>query len=452
MTNLNRLFMRYFMIAIISILVVLILVSNYTSTIFFTDFLTTTYEKTNEKIVENFKILIENKASTGFYQKYLQIISADGTIELYLYQNDIFVLSAGPKEHYIGPDISHYKKYFKPEEVLSYQYIFTLDNNTYTVLISRLKDIHLVKENLKYLHKINIMYLGVFLFAILLASILSATLSKRFNKPIITIRENVKYIKKGQYRHIKPATTKAKELKQLSDEISLLAISKENEENIRKRLSSDIVHELKTPITALSANLEAILDGIYKADSERIKVLLDQTNRLSRLVNGLSKLTMIETNTEQLKKEKINLSKTVKDIVVTFEPAIKEKGLACISNIQEDIYMEGDDDKLLQGIVNIVSNALKYTEKGAIKIELYKKKDKATLVILDTGIGIDQSDLPYVFERFYRSDESRSRKTGGSGIGLAITKAIIQAHDGEISVESIKGKGSSFIVTLNCLV
>jgi len=452
MTNLNKLFTQYFILTIVGVLIVMILIFNYTSTAFFTDFLITTNEKSNEAIVENVKSLVADNAQIGYYKRYFSIIAEEGTVELSIYREQTHILGVDPTKMIVGPLEEDHERYFKQEEVIPYEYSFNVDETNYTVYIYRLKNIKLAEQNAKYLNNINYMYLAVFIFAIILSTVLALTLSKRFNKPILTIKENINYIKQGRYNKIKKTETKAKELMQLSEEINDLAISKENEEKLRKRLSNDIVHELKTPITTLSANLEAILDGIYKPDNERIKILLDQTNRLSRLVNGLSKLTILETNSEELHKTNINLSEIINDIKITFEPEITEKGLRCISNIEKNLYIEGNEDKLLQCFVNLFSNALKYTEKGDITINLYQKKKNVYFEIIDTGIGIAKKDLPNVFERFYRADESRSRQTGGAGIGLAITKAAIQAHDGEIKAESELGKGSKFIIILNSII
>ncbi|MCK5812271.1 MAG: hypothetical protein KAG94_05195 [Clostridiales bacterium] len=449
MTKLNALFARYFIGGIIFLLVIIILLSNYITTIFFTDFLTTVNLKSNEAIIDNIQGLLINKAPTGFYKSYLKTVANEGNAELTLYKGDIHVFSSGPETVALGPNEKMYEKVFKEDEATLYTYKFLIENEEFVLKIYRVNDIRFIKQNVEYLNRTNLMYLSVFILAVAFAIVLSLLLAKKFNQPILTIRENINYIKKGKYKNIKKTTTKARELQELSNEINLLAASKEQEENLRKRLSSDIVHELKTPITALSANLEAILDGIYKPDQERIKVLLDQTNRLARLVNGLSKLTILETNAEHMSVDKINLSTMLHDIFVTFEPSIKEKGLQSIKNIKNDIYILGNEDKLLQSFVNIISNALKYTEYGSITVSLEKTMNQAVVTITDTGIGIDEKDLPFVFERFYRSDISRSRQTGGAGIGLAITKAVIAAHDGEIAVNSVKGQGSTFITTLD---
>lgn len=449
MTKLNALFARYFIGGIIFVLIIIILLSNYITTIFFTDFLTTLDKKSNDAIIDNVRGLLINDARTGFYKIYLDTVAIEGTVEMTLYKGEAHVFSSGPETAVFGPEESHYVKIFEEDETTLYIYTFPINNDEYTLKIYRVNDIRLIKQNDEYLNRTNLMYLGVFILALGFAIILSLLMAKRFNQPILTIKENINYIKKGQYKNIKETTTKAKELHELSNEINLLAVSKENEENLRKRLSSDIVHELKTPITALSANLEAILDGIYKPDQERIKVLLDQTNRLARLVNGLSKLTILETNAEHMQIDRVNLSTMLHDIFVTFEPSITEKGLQSIKDIENDIYILGDEDKLLQSFVNIISNALKYTEKGSITITLEKVMNQAVVTVTDTGIGIDEKDLPFVFERFYRSDISRSRQTGGAGIGLAITKAVISAHDGEIFASSVKGQGSTFTTTLN---
>ncbi|MDX1359555.1 MAG: HAMP domain-containing sensor histidine kinase, partial [Clostridia bacterium] len=259
--------------------------------------------------------------------------------------------------------------------------------------------------------------------------------------------DNVNNISMNRFEDIKPCDTKAAELKELSEDINGLAVQLQEEDSMRKRLSNDIVHELKTPIAVLSTNIEAILDGVYKADDERMSVLLSQTNRLARLVNNLSDLTMLETESKNDRHNQVNLTNVLESIFTVYMPAASDKNIDLQKEIENDLLVNGNEDRLLQVFVNILSNSMKYTDEGGnITIRAFSSGGDIVCEVEDNGIGIDDKDLPFIFNRFYRGDESRSRETGGSGIGLAIAKAVVSSHGGEIKVNSKKGEGTKITV------
>ena len=143
----------------------------------------------------------------------------------------------------------------------------------------------------------------------------------------------------------------------------------------------------------------------------------------------------------------VNLSNVLDSIYTVYLPAATDKSIELIKNFEDELFINGNEDRLLQVFVNIVSNSIKYTDAGGkIFLRLYSTNSKVICEIEDTGIGIKEKDLPFIFNRFYRGDESRSRETGGSGIGLAIVKAVVSAHEGEIEIESKEGEGTKISV------
>jgi signal transduction histidine kinase len=214
------------------------------------------------------------------------------------------------------------------------------------------------------------------------------------------------------------------------------------EENRRQRqFNTDVAHELRTPLTSLRGTLEAMLDGVWEATPERIASCNDEVGRMSTLVEDLSLLTNIEWEAVALHKTSFDLAGLLKATAARFQAAAGQKGLSLNLELEtQPLY--GDYDRLGQVFGNILSNAIKYTDSGAVTI----RNTGREVTIADTGIGINAACLPHIFERFYRTDASRARSTGGSGIGLTIAAALVKAQGGAISAESTPGQGSVFRV------
>lgn len=447
MTSLNKLFSRYFIFTIAVVLVIITLMSNFGASVFFKEFVRHKNDEKNKVIVEVVQSMLEDDTvSQNIFQVVLSWILRQEQAVIILYKNDeeVFKTGINPNKRgmEIGDQTTEQAENTTEMEYLSYQM------GEYLLQIGRAKDPLYDIANANFVKTLNIVYVFSFAVAMIVAFFAAWILSKKFNKPIMQLKENVNHISMNRYDRMKKCNTKAKELRELSEDIENLAIQIQKEDSMRKRLSNDIVHELKTPIAVLSTNIEAILDGVYKADEERMVVLLNQINRLTRLVNNLSELTLIETDYKEIKKEAVNISGILEDIHTIYLPAATDKKIMMYKEIEKNIFINGNEDKLLQLFVNVVSNALKYTdEQGEIYIRVFIKGMEVICEIEDTGMGIDEKDQPFIFNRFYRSDESRSRETGGSGIGLAIAKAVVSAHDGEIKLESKKGIGTKISIT-----
>ncbi len=220
----------------------------------------------------------------------------------------------------------------------------------------------------------------------------------------------------------------------------------------QKKFVADASHELRTPLTVIQTNLDAALSddqGTIKENSIWLNNAYSETKVMGKLIQQLLTLAKIDANKIKLEIQDINLSDIVLITVDNLKIMSDVKNIEVQTEIQDDIYIKGDYDKVRQLVVILLDNSIKYTEKGSIKICLKTEKNKKVLTIEDTGIGIKQEDIKKIFDRFYRVDEARNRQAGGTGLGLSIAKWIVDAHKGTIEIQSTLGKGSIFNVTFN---
>jgi signal transduction histidine kinase len=209
-------------------------------------------------------------------------------------------------------------------------------------------------------------------------------------------------------------------------------------------MTADISHELRTPLATLSSHIEAFLDGVWEPTPERLVIIQNEITRLTKLIKDLGDLSSLENEGASFEKKEINLSTLFSNIIESFEPLFHSEEIILEKSIKDNVFFLGDADRLNQIFINIISNALKYTNKGGrVYVVMEEELEHIHIKVTDNGIGISKEDLPYVFERFYRGDKSRSRETGGKGIGLTITKALVEAHHGTIKITSEQDKGTT---------
>ena len=210
----------------------------------------------------------------------------------------------------------------------------------------------------------------------------------------------------------------------------------------------DVAHELRTPLTVTRTQIEAIADGILEPTPERLTLCVNEMTRLADLIGNIDVLSRIEGETLRLDLEITDMKKFLEYVAESFKPVFAKAGINLTAEL-ETVKSEIDREKFRHVIDNLLSNALRYTDAGGnVTLRLYARDDDAVIEVADTGIGIAPEDLPNIFERFWRADESRTRVTGGSGVGLAIVKATVEAHGGKISAVSKKGEGTCFTVRL----
>lgn len=303
-------------------------------------------------------------------------------------------------------------------------------------------------NDLDFINSLNKLLVGVGVFSLFLSLLIGTVMAKRLSTPISRVINTARMISKGFFDARIFEKSNTKEISQLTETINNLAETLEGQEALRKRLTADVAHELRTPLATLQSHMEAMIDGIWKPDTERLKSCHDEIIRISRMVGDLEKLARYESENLILNRTSFDLSGLILHIVKNFETDYLNKRIDIkFYGIEEVLF--ADRDKMSQVMVNLLSNALKYTpEGGNVEIRVRSARDNVEILIKDTGNGIPEEDLPHIFERFYRADKSRNSLTGGAGIGLTITKAIVEAHRGTIEVQSKFDEGTVFIITL----
>lgn len=303
-------------------------------------------------------------------------------------------------------------------------------------------------NDILYVKALNntLLYVGVASLCIALA--LGLLMAKRLSSPILNVIDIAGMISKGNYTERIQINSDIDEIDKLTTTINNLGASLYDQEKLRQRLTRDISHELRTPLSTLQSHMEALIDGVWEPTADRLTSCHEEILRLKRLVGDLEKLAEYEGENLLLNITKFSLGEVISNIAVNFEKEFLNKGVN-LSFSDRDITINADKDKIIQVLVNLISNALKYTEKGGtVEVSLLEDGEFVELNVKDTGIGISDEDLPYIFERFYRADESRNKLTGGAGIGLTITKSIVEAHGGIITVESKINEGTNFVIKL----
>lgn len=220
-------------------------------------------------------------------------------------------------------------------------------------------------------------------------------------------------------------------------------------EQFQKQFTADVSHELKTPLSALIGMSEILLQNDVSKEDQKdfINTIHEEALRLEVMIKDLLTISKMDRLDYELVKSKVSITKLIKKVIQLMKNPIDKKGLELEIDIEET-HLFIDENKFYQVILNLVKNALAYTDEGKISIIGELKEEAYLLKVKDTGMGIDPSHQPFVFKRFYRIDEARSRDSGGSGLGLSIIKNVVLKHGGQIHLESAKGNGSTFTITL----
>src|ERR1700677_3525810 len=248
-----------------------------------------------------------------------------------------------------------------------------------------------------------------------------------------------------------PSTRSGDELESLSNALNGMIRRLESSFQISSRFTADASHELRTPLTIMHGNLETLLydKPLPPAVTEMLNSLFEETERLSRIVEGLLALSRLDTGEAQMKRAKFDLSGLAATTADQMCLLAEEKNIKLVCEKNGRVEVEGDESKLKQVLVNLIDNAIKFTPRdGEVVLAVKTTGSMASLQVADTGPGIPGEALPFVFDRFYQADEVRSRDTGGAGLGLSIVRSICAAHGGSISVENRDGHGCVFTVEI----
>lgn len=286
--------------------------------------------------------------------------------------------------------------------------------------------------------------------AILCAStVFSFFIAKKLTKRLNNVYALASEIRSGN-RNIEIPVKGPAEIRRLAATLNEMTKELKKQEDWRHHLMEDLTHELRTPLTSLLTQIEAIVDGLFEPDPKRMQDIYEELIRLSRLVNDLERLSEAESARFSLNIKRTNMVQLANTVYTNFIPVARGKNIKLIFEpAYVPCYAEVDRDKIVQVLSNIVLNAIKYTsEGGKVHIGVSWSPDCTIISCEDNGIGISETDMPYIFNRLYRADKSRSRFSGGVGLGLSIAKELVEAHKGTIGVTSALGRGSRFTVTI----
>ncbi|NOT05587.1 MAG: HAMP domain-containing histidine kinase [Anaerolineales bacterium] len=286
-------------------------------------------------------------------------------------------------------------------------------------------------------------------FAIILFAIITIfTLYARLGRPLGQIFSAIDSVAEGNLS-VRVPEDNSPQFQELIKRFNKMVSELERADQQRRNLTTDIAHELRTPLHIIQGNLEGIIDGVYQPTSEHINNTLDETKLLARLVNDLQTLSLAEAGQLPLHPTRFLLADLLADLTSSFSAQAASLGISLQTNIYDPSKeFSADYDRLNQVLSNLISNALRHTpEGGKISIETEAIISGVRIVVRDTGEGIPAEQIPFIFDRFWRGDKSRTGRTN-SGLGLAIAKQLIHAHHGTIEVQSEIGTGTIFTIEL----
>ncbi|NUM46932.1 MAG: HAMP domain-containing protein [Anaerolineales bacterium] len=322
--------------------------------------------------------------------------------------------------------------------------VLYIEGQTFFVFIGVNESTGIGASQRAFLNSVNRALIYGIISAGLAAILLTIMLSRRILRPIEALTQASREMGAGKLNQRVVIETKD-EIGELANAFNAMADGLSRQEQLRRNIVSDVAHELRTPLSNIRGYLEAIQDGLTSPTTDVINSLHEEAMLLNRLVDDLQELALAEAGQLQLRPIPINLETLLTGAVTALQHRMKEKNLRLTTDLTPNLpEIEVDPERIGQVLRNLLANAITYTpEGGTITLRAYPAPNGIEVEIRDNGIGIAQDHLKNVFERFYRVDESRSRSTGGAGLGLAIVKQLVQAHGGEINIESILGTGTT---------
>ena len=420
-------------------------------------FIDTFYEWTKTKTIKNLsKDILVTERDTSLYDKLdrvsykenvcIELTNGNGDNLYSSYGNNCRLRSKTIKRKFIlsNKETNTYNlvnNFTKEKSIMS---ATKLSNNLYifisTSLIPLDSTINIIEQQL----------IVVSIVVLLLSIVVAYFISKRLSLPIIKISKAAKLISKGKLKTKFETTSDIKELVDLTNALNDMKDELSKTEELQKDLMANVSHDLKTPLTMIKAYAELILD-ININDKEKCKnnlnIIIEEVNRLNTLVNDILNLTKVESNLEKLEKSEFDLIKLIKRIVKQHNIYVIKDGynIEFIHGNIKELVIEADKKKIEQVIYNLLNNALNYTgedKKVIIKVE---ENDKDyTIMVIDSGKGIDKKEIDHIFDRYYRSKKNHKRYVYGTGLGLSIVKNILLLHNYPYGVTSKKNKGTTF--------
>ncbi|MHC8522145.1 sensor histidine kinase [Rossellomorea sp. H39__3] len=291
------------------------------------------------------------------------------------------------------------------------------------------------------------------MFYFLLFVIIQSTLGSLF-KPVKEMKAFSNRVANGDFSK-RLDVSRNDEMSELGRTFNHMVDSLENQEERKRQFLSNVAHELRTPLTYIGGYTAVLMDKVHTDPDdaeESLKLIQKESIRMQKLINELLELNKLEDSSSHLEFEPIVLSELLSDTLSLVQPHALEKDLVLEKSLDEETIINGDPDRIRQVVYNVLDNAIKYSKpQGKIILRSSRQGDEALISIRDHGIGIPSSSIPRIGERFYRSDLSRTRNSGGYGLGLSIAKEILHRHGGSMQIESEEGAGTTVTVKIPLL-
>lgn len=296
----------------------------------------------------------------------------------------------------------------------------------------------------------SLAWVGAFILVVGLAA--SYLLARRVTDPLRKLSAAAEQIGAGQY-DTPILEENSDEVGQLADSLRAMTKSLKDNQVMRQRLFADIAHELKTPLTVIQGNLEGMIEDVVSCDKEQLSSLIEETIHLKRLINDLRDLSLAEAGQLRIERQVTDINQLAIHVTSLLQPLAEEKKIQLLLDTAELPEVFVDSARITQVLYNLLTNAIRYTQhEGKISVStqivLLNNQTWASVCVEDDGPGIPEADLPFVFDHFYRVDLSRDRRSGGTGIGLAIVKQLVEIHGGQVTAKSRVGEGSLFCIYL----
>lgn len=334
-------------------------------------------------------------------------------------------------------------------------YPLVVDDTAYAELtVGYLGPYYFNEEELYFLSSINRVLARVGIMALLLSSVIGVFMAGSITRPVKKIIRHLNRIHSVYTADAEPMTTHTSELQTLFESARSLEMRIHEQERLRKQLTQDMAHELKTPLTAIQGTLEAMIDGIYDTSAERLHSCHEEIIRIKDLVQEVESLSVIENRNLELNRSETDFEVILTDVYETLKSGFESQSMTFDFTLQQGLMAMDpsrlllDTSKIKQVFLNLIENAVKYAGEGSeIIVTIDVDEDTLKVIFADNGIGVPEEELTYLFERFYRVDRSRTGHNG-LGIGLTVVKAIIQNHNGSIEARQTQPKGLTIAIEL----
>jgi signal transduction histidine kinase len=295
---------------------------------------------------------------------------------------------------------------------------------------------------------VDLWFFWTFLIAAVAGVLMAVAIARWTTRPILRLTAATRQMEGGDLT-VRVTPSGGRELAELAQSFNAMAAALDRNEELRRRMVSDVAHELRAPLTNIRCELESMQDGLTQPTRERIESLHEETMQLARLVDDLQDLALAEAGRLELAPERVELAALVRRAASGLEREALQHAVRIVEEGPADLHVRADPRRVVQIITNLLSNAVTHMQQpGEVRITWERSGAEAVVKVIDEGVGIPAADLARIFERFYRVDPSRSRATGGAGLGLSIVQQLVAAHGGRVWAESEVGRGSTFGFTL----